>query len=121
MQQQQEQLSEISPIERVVLVLERATPQQQEALFQKIRATPEQRQQLLSKVHDLQMLRQQLLLQQQRQQEWRQQSQQLTSFPNPAPPLRMMSAAGKRHNSKGTFVLNLQRQQGAWNFIVVNC
>ena len=29
------------------------------------------------------------------------QSQQHTSFSNPAPPLRMMSAAGKNHNSKG--------------------
>ena len=89
-QQQQQQQSTMSPIERVLLALERATPHQQEFLFQKIRATPETRQQLLSKVHQLRMLRQQ-----RQQQQQQHQSQQHTSFQNPAPPLRMMSTAGK--------------------------
>ena len=88
-QQQQQQQSTMSPIERILLALERATPHQQELLFQKIRATPETRQQLLSKVHELRMFRQQ------RQQQQQHQSQQHTSFQNPAPPLRMMSTAGK--------------------------
>ena len=37
----------------------------------------------------------------QQQQQQQHQSQQHTSFSNPTPPLRMMSAAGKNHNSKG--------------------
>ena len=37
---------------------------------------------------------------QRQQQQEQHQIQQRTSFSNPAPPLRMMSAAGKSHNSK---------------------
>ena len=87
-QQQQQQRQQ----QRVVLVLERATPQQPEAIFQRIRTIPQTRQQMLSKVHQLRMQQQQLQQQQQ--------SQQLTSFSNPLPPLRMMSRAGKSHNCR---------------------
>ena len=49
-------------IEKVILVLDRATPQQQEAIFQKIRATPETRHQLLTKVQMLRQQRQQRMM-----------------------------------------------------------